>query len=117
MPTTPPPDHSPSQRADDAIPALTSLIAPIRHALVVSNLADAVALAHRFTARTVAIAVAPVAIVESAIPYDAYIATSGTNATAHVAIAHARPIVLELALTCPRFSLPEETDCLNIPVE
>ena len=64
-------------------------------------------------------AVAPVAVVESgesAVPYGVYIATSGTNATAHVAIAHARPGVLELALKSPRLNLPDETDRLNINI-
>ena len=61
-------------------------------------------------------AVAPVAVVESAVPYGVYIAKSGTNATAHVAIAHARPGVLELALTSPRLNLPDETDRLDINI-
>ena len=116
MPATPPRDHLPTRRADDAIPTLTLLIAPTRHALVVNNLADAVALAHRLVG-SVTIAVALVATVESAIPYDAYIAASATGATAHMAITHARPSILELALTCPSFGLPGETDHLNIPVD
>ena len=37
----------PTQRDDDAILTLTSLIAPTRHGLVVNGLLDAVALAHR----------------------------------------------------------------------
>ena len=114
MPTTS--SQPPTRRDDSAILTLTSLIAPTRHALVVNDLADAVALAHRLIG-SVTLAVAPVAAVESAVPYDAYIAASTTGATAHRAITHARPSVLELAPTCPGLSFPGETDRLSIPVD
>ena len=60
-------------RDDDAILALTSLVAPTRHGLVMNDLPDAVALAHRLRG-SVTIAVAPAASVASAVPHDVYIA-------------------------------------------
>ena len=114
MPTTVSQPSTP--RDDDAILALTSLVAPTRHGLVVNDLPDAVALAHRLRG-SVTIAVAPAASVESAVPYDVYIAASATGATPHRAITHARPSVLQLASAGPGLTFLDEVDRLSIPVD
>ena len=106
----------PTPRDDDAILTLTSLVAPTRYGLVMNDLPDAVALAHRLIG-SVTITVAPAAAVRSAVPYDVYIAASATGATPHSAITHARPNVLELAPTGSGLSSLGETDRLNIPVD
>ena len=71
-------------RDDDAILALTSLVAPTQHGLVVNDLPDAAVLAHRLRG-SVTIAAAPAASVASAVPHDVYIAASATGATAAAA--------------------------------
>ena len=81
-----------------------------------NDLPDAIALAHRLRG-SVTIAVARMASVESAVPYDEYIAASATGATPHSAITRARPSVLELAPTGSGLSFPGEADRLNIPVD
>ena len=114
MPTTVSQPSTP--RDDDAILALTSLVAPTRHGLVMNDLPDAVALAHRLRG-SVTIAVAPAASVASAVPHDVYIAAYATGAIPHRAITHARPSVLQLASAGPGLTFPDETDRLSIPVD
>ena len=114
VPGTAPQPSTP--RDYDAILTLTSLVAPTRHGLVMNDLPDAVALAHRLRG-SVAIAVAPAASVASAVPYDVYIATCAADAIPHSAITHAQPSVLQLPSTGLRLSFPDETDRLSIPVD
>ena len=108
--------QSPTPRGDDAILTLTSLVAPTRYGLVMNDLPDAIALAHRLRG-SVTIAVAHMTSVGSAVPYDVHIAASTAGATPHSAITRARPSVLELAPTGPGLSFPGEADRLNIPVD